>query len=330
MSAGGALAAALGVRHPELVHGGRRPFGPRLRRRDVGLHRDQRDAARSRQRCRGRSPPRRAARRAAHAAGAAARRSTAATMPSLPPCNAVDAGAPVPAPQRPSGGRRAGAAAAIAAARPTRERTDAADGARSSTTSEWRVGERLVARYVSIERPRSRLERRRRRAAVQRCARRPTRRRWSANFLARRIAVRFRPDDSRGDAMPATAMNHFTILTDDVAARRLSSTATCWASTAGPRPPFSFPGAWLYAGDAADPARRRRQAARSSSAPASSITWRSPRPASTTRCRRSTQRGVEHDCRRRSGRTMWQLFFHDPNGARVELDFAGDETDPRG
>ena len=48
--------------------------------------------------------------------------------------------------------------------------------------------------------------------------------------------------------MPATAMNHFTVLTDDV-----STTVAFYRDllglTEGPRPPFDFPGAWLYAAD---------------------------------------------------------------------------------
>src|SRR6186997_1658563 len=48
--------------------------------------------------------------------------------------------------------------------------------------------------------------------------------------------------------MPATAMNHFTILTDDVATT-VAFYRELLGLTDGPRPPFDFPGAWLYAGD---------------------------------------------------------------------------------
>ena len=37
-------------------------------------------------------------------------------------------------------------------------------------------------------------------------------------------------------------------------------------------------------------------------------------------------RGLPYDCRRLPDRGTWQLFFHDPNGARIEMDFAADET----
>ena len=37
-------------------------------------------------------------------------------------------------------------------------------------------------------------------------------------------------------------------------------------------------------------------------------------------------RNIAHTCRRQTGSGTWQVFFHDPNGARVELDFAADEA----
>ncbi len=39
-------------------------------------------------------------------------------------------------------------------------------------------------------------------------------------------------------------------------------------------------------------------------------------------------RGIAYDLRRQVETRSWQLFFHDPNGAKVELDFAPDETAP--
>ena len=48
--------------------------------------------------------------------------------------------------------------------------------------------------------------------------------------------------------MPATAMNHFTILTDDLDGT-LSFYAELLDLHPGKRPPFTFPGAWLYARD---------------------------------------------------------------------------------
>ena len=48
--------------------------------------------------------------------------------------------------------------------------------------------------------------------------------------------------------MAVSGMNHFTILTDDVAGT-IRFYEEFLGLTSGPRPPFDFPGAWLYAGD---------------------------------------------------------------------------------
>src|SRR5262245_40103122 len=50
--------------------------------------------------------------------------------------------------------------------------------------------------------------------------------------------------------MAATGMNHFTILTDDVP-RTVSFYRDLLGLEDGYRPPFDFPGAWLYTGDSA-------------------------------------------------------------------------------
>ena len=35
--------------------------------------------------------------------------------------------------------------------------------------------------------------------------------------------------------------------------------------------------------------------------------------------------GIQYACRQQAGSGTWQLFFFDPNGARVELDFDASE-----
>src|SRR5262245_49112374 len=50
--------------------------------------------------------------------------------------------------------------------------------------------------------------------------------------------------------MAATGMNHFTILTDDVP-RTVRFYRELLGLEEGYRPPFDFPGAWLYAGESA-------------------------------------------------------------------------------
>ena len=41
--------------------------------------------------------------------------------------------------------------------------------------------------------------------------------------------------------------------------------------------------------------------------------------------RKLTERKLHHACRQQVGTGFWQVFFFDPNGARIELDFAADE-----
>ena len=50
--------------------------------------------------------------------------------------------------------------------------------------------------------------------------------------------------------MPVQAMNHFTVLSDDLA-RTTAFYERFLGLQVGWRPPFAFPGAWLYAGDQA-------------------------------------------------------------------------------
>ena len=123
--------------------------------------------------------------------------------------------------------------------------------------------------------------------------------------------------------MPVTAMNHFTILTDDVPAT-VDFYRELLGLVDGPRPPFDFPGAWLYAGERpilhvvggrnADELRPGVIDHMAFSAEDLSETLAL-----------LASRNIAHTCRRLPGGGTWQVFFHDPNGARVELDFAADE-----
>jgi catechol 2,3-dioxygenase-like lactoylglutathione lyase family enzyme len=123
--------------------------------------------------------------------------------------------------------------------------------------------------------------------------------------------------------MPAIAMNHFTILTDDVAGT-VRFYRELLGLTEGPRPPFDFPGAWLYAGGqpilhVIGGRPRSELCAGVIDHMAFSAVGLSDTLATLA------AHGVEHTCRRQAGSGPWQVFFFDPNGARVELDFAPDE-----
>jgi len=123
--------------------------------------------------------------------------------------------------------------------------------------------------------------------------------------------------------MSVAGMNHFTVLTDDV-----EGTARFYHDllglTVGPRPNFDFPGAWLYVGD--QPilhliGGRSKDELKPGVIDHMAFTGRDL--AGTLSMLKA--RGIEHSYRRQVTSGVWQLFFFDPNGAKVELDFAAEE-----
>jgi catechol 2,3-dioxygenase-like lactoylglutathione lyase family enzyme len=128
--------------------------------------------------------------------------------------------------------------------------------------------------------------------------------------------------------MAIQGMNHFTVLTDDVESTRKFYLGILGLAE-GPRPPFNFDGAWFYVG----------------SEPVLHIIARDSMPAdpagvldhmafTATDLRGTVARlkanGIEYQLRKQVGYGTWQIFFHDPNGAKVELDFSPDEPAPAG
>ena len=126
--------------------------------------------------------------------------------------------------------------------------------------------------------------------------------------------------------MPVSAMNHFTILTADVPAT-IAFYADLLGLTEGPRPAFGFPGAWLYAdGRPILHVVGGRKASELRAGVIDHMAFTANGLAETLAKLQS--RGLVYDCRRQVGAGTWQVFFHDPNGARVELDFSPDEPGP--
>ncbi len=126
--------------------------------------------------------------------------------------------------------------------------------------------------------------------------------------------------------MPATAMNHFTVLTD-----QLDETVTFYRELLelepGKRPNFKFPGAWLYSNGQAIlhviagnklPETREGVIDHMAFSATGLIDM----------VERLKSRGLEYDLRRLDDANVWQLFFFDPNGAKVELDFELSEPAP--
>ena len=126
--------------------------------------------------------------------------------------------------------------------------------------------------------------------------------------------------------MRVTGMNHFTILTDD-----LDTTLAFYRDflglAPGPRPPFTFPGAWLYAEGGSDAilhvvAGKPREALVTGVIDHMAFTATDLAGVKA----RLDAAGVPYDLRLLPGGGLWQLFCHCPNGARVELDFDGAEA----
>ena len=127
--------------------------------------------------------------------------------------------------------------------------------------------------------------------------------------------------------MAVTAMNHFTVLTDDVEATvRFYRDVVGLAQ--GPRPPLGFPGAWLYTGNQAVlhvVGGRQRSELRAGVIDHMAFSASGLRDAIAT----LDAKGVAYQCRQQVGSGVWQVFFHDPSGAKVELDFAPEEPAPQ-
>jgi len=117
------------------------------------------------------------------------------------------------------------------------------------------------------------------------------------------------------------AMNHFTVLGAD-RQRTLDFYVGLLGLTEGARPDLGFDGAWLYA-DPADAALLHLIFGRTPPAPRAGVIDHMAFSASDLKGTKARfdAAGVPCDLRRQVGSGIWQLFCHDPNGAKVELDF---------
>lgn len=126
--------------------------------------------------------------------------------------------------------------------------------------------------------------------------------------------------------MAIVGMNHFTVLASDLDAT-LRFYCGLLGLRNGPRPDFDFPGAWLYSGDTAV---LHVVAGRPIPQPPGGVidhmAFSAHGLAGTADKLREHR--IRCDLRRLPGHGAWQLFLHDPDGARVELDFQASETAP--
>ncbi|WP_454726651.1 MULTISPECIES: VOC family protein [Cupriavidus] len=128
--------------------------------------------------------------------------------------------------------------------------------------------------------------------------------------------------------MPIAGMNHFTVLTDALEDSVRFYREVLGFET-GPRPPFSFPGAWLYAGGAPIV---HLVATHALPAPSAGVLDHMAFTATGLAHHVSDlrRRGIPFTLGRLAGSGLWQLFLHDPNGAKIELDFDAGEPQPEG
>lgn len=124
--------------------------------------------------------------------------------------------------------------------------------------------------------------------------------------------------------MAIHGMSHFTVLTDDVPAT-VGFYHDVLGMAEGPRPAFGFPGAWLYArGQPILHVIGGRLRSELEPGVIDHMAFSASGLAATLAA--LDARRIEYTCRQQVGSGTWQVFFHDPNGAKVELDFAATET----
>ena len=126
--------------------------------------------------------------------------------------------------------------------------------------------------------------------------------------------------------MTIAGMNHFTVLSSDLERSKVFY-INVLGLTEGYRPPFAFPGAWLYAGNQAI---LHIMADKPMPQNAAGVIDHMAFTASNLQAAVNIlkQQNIHYELHRLKGLEIWQLFFYDPDGAKVELDFPADKPEP--
>lgn len=126
--------------------------------------------------------------------------------------------------------------------------------------------------------------------------------------------------------MTIAGINHFTVLSSNLERSR-AFYIDILGLKEGYRPPLASPGAWLYVGDRSI---LHIMAGRPMPANAAGVIDHMAFTASNLQTVVNTlkQYNIEYELHRLKGLEIWQLFCHDPDGAKVELDFPADEPEP--
>lgn len=127
--------------------------------------------------------------------------------------------------------------------------------------------------------------------------------------------------------MTVAGMNHFTVLSSDLE-RSKKFYIDVLGLQEGYRPPFTFPGAWLYSDGQAI---LHIMAGKPMPSVASGVIDHMAFTASNLQETVNTlkRHHIQYDLHRLKGLDIWQLFCHDPDGAKVELDFPAHEPEPQ-
>jgi catechol 2,3-dioxygenase-like lactoylglutathione lyase family enzyme len=140
--------------------------------------------------------------------------------------------------------------------------------------------------------------------------------------------------------MPLSHIEHFLVAADDIDATR-DWYARVLGMTSGPHPEFGFPVHWMYLGEVdivhigpsakgANEIQKKYLGRTSQDSGAGTgaidhIAFRA------TQLRAMLEhlhaQGVPFSHRRANGQALFQVFFHDPNGIKIELNYAAAEAE---
>jgi len=135
--------------------------------------------------------------------------------------------------------------------------------------------------------------------------------------------------------MPLSHIEHFLIAADDIDATR-DWYARVLGMTSGPHPDFGFPVHWMYIGQAdvvhiGPSARKANERQKQYLGRTSEDTGAGTGAVDHIAFRATGLRamlehlrgqGIEFTQRRANGQALQQVFFHDPNGIKIELNYA--------
>jgi catechol 2,3-dioxygenase-like lactoylglutathione lyase family enzyme len=123
--------------------------------------------------------------------------------------------------------------------------------------------------------------------------------------------------------MAIEGLNHSNVLTDDVE-RTDRFYSGVLQLHAGPRPPLNSPSTWLYSnGQPVVHVSGGRSREELTPGLLDHVAFSASDLSATLQALNA--HGVEQVCGRQVTSGVWQVFFNDPNGAKVELDFPAQE-----